>query len=163
MQHGLSDERLEASLLSSGEYIAHHGGTLQGWVIGMYLDLLHRRPSGAEVSGWVNAVAGAMSADDVAYAIATSRKCESMRIADDYLTYLGRAASQSEIRAWISIFSRGFSNEDLIAGFLGSPEYYSAAPRGEGTDTGWILSVYRDVLNRAPTPQELANWLSVLH
>jgi hypothetical protein len=163
MQHGLSDERLEASLLSSGEYIAHHGGTVQGWVIGMYLDLLHRRPSNTEVTSWVNAMAGAMSANDVAYAIATSRECESMRITDDYLTYLGRAASQSEIHAWISIFSRGFSNEDLIAGFLGSPEYYSAASRGQGTDTGWILSVYHDVLSRAPTPQELGNWLSVLH
>src|SRR5207248_1375539 len=39
MQHGLSDEQLEAGFIGSAEYIANHGGQGAGWVTGMYHDL----------------------------------------------------------------------------------------------------------------------------
>src|SRR5262249_47146872 len=67
MEHGFSDERLEAYFLGSVEYISHHGGTPQGWITGMYQDLLQRTPSAAEVDAWVNVIAGGtMTAVDIA-------------------------------------------------------------------------------------------------
>ena len=163
MEHGLSDERLEACFLGSVEYISHHGGTAQGWITGMYQDLLQRTPSAGEVAAWVNVIAGGtMTAVDIAYGFAASRERETMRIANDYATYLGRGASQAEIAAWVNAFIQGYSNENLIAGFVSSPEYYLSPSRGNANNTGWLLSVYHDVLHRTPAQQELDNWLTVL-
>jgi hypothetical protein len=162
MQHGLSDERLEASFLGSAEYVANHGGLGQAWIISLYQQLLNRTPSATEVSNWLAILAGGMSPTDVAFGFAASRERETLRVANDYTTYLGRQASQTEINAWVNLFFQGFRNEDVIAGFVGSAEYYLSASRGAGSNSCWIMSAYRDVLHRTPSTQEQNNWLNFL-
>jgi hypothetical protein len=44
LQHGVTDEQLEANLLSSTEYVTDHGGGGSTWVTGVYNDLLGRAP-----------------------------------------------------------------------------------------------------------------------
>lgn len=49
---------------------------------------------------------------------------------DDYMTYLGRSASDGEIDYWVDQFlHHGSRNEDVIAGFIGSAEYYADAQK----------------------------------
>ena len=52
LQQGLTDEKLETEFLSSTEYIQKHGGAGQGWVIGMYQDLLGRNPDPSGLAYW---------------------------------------------------------------------------------------------------------------
>jgi hypothetical protein len=164
MQQGLSDERLEADFIGSPEYIADHGGTGAAWVRGMYQDLLGRTPSSAEVDAWVKLLSGGMAPASVAYGFAASAEREGQRVRDDYLTYLGRAPSQAEVNAWVQLFTQGdasgrhLSNEDVIAGFVGSVEYYQSPTRGKGDEVDWIFSAYQDVLHRFPTSDEVTAW-----
>jgi hypothetical protein len=158
MQHGLSDERLEAFFIGSDEYIARHGGSGASWIMGMYQDLLGRTPSQAEVNMWVNALHNGMTPQQVAYGFAASDEREGIRIRDDYLTYLGRAARTGEVQGWIYAFGQGFSNEDIVAGFVGSPESYSRT--GGNTDSAlWLIAAYRNVLGRTPSEQDCDAWV----
>ena len=160
MQAGLSDEHLEAGFIGSPEYIANHGGQGAGWVTGMYKDLLGRSPSQDEVNGWVSALNNGEPTTQVAFGFAASPEREGKRVRDDYFRYLGRTPGQSEVDGWVYYFSvLGGTNENVVAGFVGSPEYFSRHG-SDGRD--WLASAYRDVLHRAPGVGEYAYWLSAL-
>jgi hypothetical protein len=130
LQNGLTDEQLEAGFIGSAEYITRHGGTdanglpSGGWVTGMYNDLLGRDPSGDEINGWLQALAGGTSPSSIAYLFATSPEREGLRVTADYQQFLGRTPSQDEVNGWVSAFGHGTTNESIIAGFAGSAEFF---------------------------------------
>ena len=152
---GLSDERLEAGFIGSTEYIADHGGAGQGWVVGMYENLLGRTPAPSEVQYWLTQLAAGESTADIAYGFAASKERESDRVAADYQQYLGRSAPPSEFQYWVNIFLNGGSNEQVIGGFLGSQEYF----QDHGNNiVDWIFAAYHAVLNRLPDQGGLQYW-----
>jgi hypothetical protein len=158
-----SDELVEASFIGSPEYIANHGGTGQAWVTGMYQDLLGRNPADAEVQEWVNALANGASTTAVALGFAASPEREGQRVSTNYQTYLGRAPSAGEVSLWVNLFvNGGVSNEAMIGGFVGSPEYFNNSQKGKGDAATWIAQAYQDVLFRAPSSAEINLWLQVL-
>src|SRR5205807_8606494 len=116
-----SDEQVEASFLGSQEYIAHHGGTGQAWVTGMYKDLLGRTPSTTEVNNWVAVLAAGTPSTVVALGFAARPEREAQRVRFNYQTYLGRAPSADEVTLYVNGFLGGLTNEDLVANFVGSP------------------------------------------
>jgi uncharacterized protein YkwD len=162
MQGGLSDERLEAGFLGSAEYIANHGGTASGWVVGMYHDLLGRDPDPQGLSYWVARLAAGANPADVAYGFAASAERESTRINGDYLALLGRPADPQGLSYWLSAFLAGARNEDLVGGFLGSAEYYLNSGKGHGNKAGWVASAFLDALHRAASADDLLAWSNVL-
>ena len=60
----------------------------------------------------------------MALGIAGSQENNTNLINDDYLHYLGRAADSGGLTYWLQQFAAGATNEDVIAGFTGSAEYY---------------------------------------
>src|SRR5947209_8668091 len=44
---------VEASILGSDEYFARHGNTPESFVTGLYVEVLNRQPSAAEVQNWI--------------------------------------------------------------------------------------------------------------
>ncbi|QVL30723.1 DUF4214 domain-containing protein [Telmatocola sphagniphila] len=151
MQHGLTDEQLEANFIGSPEYIANHGGAGAGWIKGMYVDLLGRSPSASEVQGWVNQLNAGVSTTQIAYGFAASQERESQRIVADYQTYLGRSPSQAEINMWINDFLHGTTNEQVIAGFVSSNEYFQMH---SSNIVDWLFAAFRASLQRAPKTSE---------
>jgi hypothetical protein len=148
MQAGLTDEQLEASFIGSPEYISNHGGQGAGWVRGMYHDLLHRDASDAEVNAWVSLLNSGTQPYAIALGFAASPEREGIRVAQDYADYLGRGASQSEIAAWVDLFiHHGAGNEDVVAGFVGSSEYFQSH---YDNIADWLTDAYRAVLHRLP-------------
>jgi hypothetical protein len=160
MQSGLSTEQLDASFVSSPEYIANHGGVGATWVAGIYQDLLNRTPQDAEVNGWLSS---GLAPYDIAIGIATSIEHEVLRIVHDYTTYLGRAASEADINGWLDAFTEGVSPDDAIAYFVSSAEYYLLPAKGNDNNSDWVGSLYHDLLGRQPSAAELNAWLSVIH
>jgi streptogramin lyase len=141
MQSGLTDEHLEAGFLGSPEYIAGHGGAGAGWVRGMYKDLLGRTPSQAEVDNWVQVLASGVSTTAVAFGFAASSERESNRVTADYLQYLGRNPAATEVAGWVNAFESGAAtNEDVVAGFVGSPEYFQ---KHFGNASDWFASAFQ--------------------
>jgi V8-like Glu-specific endopeptidase len=159
MRQGLSDERLEAGFIGSPEYIANHGGQGEGWVRGMYQDLLGRPAEETGVVYWLGTLAAGVTPAQVAYGFAASPEREGQRITADYLTYLGRPPEPGAVASWVAQFLAGKSNEDVIAGFVGSAEYYNSHGNN---DTSWLRAVYEDVLGRTPAQSEINSWLAVL-
>jgi hypothetical protein len=162
MVGSVTDERLEAGIIGSAEYIANHGGAGRGWVVGMYQDLLGRTPAEEEVQGWLNALDHGVSETTVAYSLAASQEREGIRVRGDYRTYLGRDASAAEVNSWVNAFLAGFSNEDVVAAFVGSQEYYNSNQKGQGNRAVWIAMAYEQILGRTPSADECNGWLAVL-
>ena len=87
---------------------------------------------------------------------------EGQRVRVNYQTYLGRTPSPDEVTLWVNGFLSGLSNESMVAGFVGSPEYYDGVQKGQGSQPTWVMRAYLDVLFRAPSPDEVAGWLQFL-
>jgi hypothetical protein len=156
----VSDEQLEAQFIGSPEYINDHGGRGAGWIRGMYQDLLGRQPSDAEVESWVAFLNQGGSTTTVAYEFAASPEREGIRVRADYQTYLGRGPSDAEVAAWVDAFANHqASNEDVVAGFVGSPEYFA---KHYDNAADWIFSAFNDVLGRNADQATNAAWLNYL-
>jgi len=54
------------------------------------------------------------------------------------------------------------TNEDLIADFVGSAEYFYNPLKGAGSTVGWINSAYHDILQRTPSSAEVSAWQTFL-
>jgi hypothetical protein len=162
MQSGMSDEQVLANFIGSPEFYRHTGGTDSAWVKAIYADLLTRSPSQDEVNRWLQTLAIGTTRFAAAWGFATSAEAEGIVVRNDYQAYLGRQASVAEIAGWVADFQAGVSNELVVAGFLGSAEYYYAAAKGNGADVTWITSLYRDVLHRKPNSSEVNGWYQLL-
>ena len=161
MQNGLSDERLEASLVGSPEYYMHAGNTNKAWVDQMYLDLLNRAADPQGEQAWLTALQNGAQRIDIAYGFAASAEREGIRVRADYQTFLNRSPSQSEVDAWVQQFESGRAvNEDVVAGFAASQEYFL---RHLNNSSDWLLAVYHDILNRSADDAGYAASLAYLY
>jgi hypothetical protein len=79
-------------------------------------------------------------------------------VRDDYFTYLGRTAAQSEIDNWVTDFRNGLTNESLVAGFIGSFEYYNGSTGGKSNNSDWLASAVLDVLQRQANVSDFNMW-----
>jgi hypothetical protein len=114
------------------------------------------------VQAWVDYLSNGGTPYGVAFGFAASAEREGLRVAADYQTYLGRTPTRAETDAWVSVFLKGFRNEDVVAGFISSPEYYRSSTKGKGDKTDWVFAAYHDVLQRTPTNAELVALLAYL-
>jgi hypothetical protein len=95
----------------------------------------------------------------VAYTFATSDEYFTTLIKNDYLQLLKRSPSAGEINGWVSLLRQGTTDEQVLAGFAGSAEYYQ---RAGGTDHAWLDALYHDLLGRAADDAGVSQWLQAL-
>jgi phosphatidylinositol-3-phosphatase len=138
MQNGLTDQQLEAGFIASDEFYATAGkqnpnlSPDAAWVNAVYQLLLGRAPDQTGSSYWNGQLASleasgqtaVQARTQVAVRIAESQENNSDLINADYFHYLGRTADQGGLQYWLGQFANGATNEDVIAGFTGSAEYY---------------------------------------
>jgi hypothetical protein len=125
MQNGLSDQALQASFVASDEFYAKAGGTNKAWIDAVYLKLLGRPADSSGETFWLGKLASGLTRSEVALLIANSAENDSLLIAADYQHYLGRAPDASGLAYYLNLFDKGTSNEDVIADFTGSTEYFN--------------------------------------
>jgi hypothetical protein len=80
-------------------------------------------------------------------------------VSEDYSQLLHRTPSAAEVSSWVALMKNGLSDEQLLAAFISSPEYYMLAG---GTDQAWVEALYRDVLGRAADGAGEAAWVGRL-
>jgi hypothetical protein len=131
MFNGLTDQQLEAGFIASDEFFANAGGTDLDWVDDVYMLLLGRAADASGASYWTGQLSSLESMESavqarsqVAVRMASSQENNSNLINDDYQHYLGRPADPQGLQFWLQQFAAGKTNEDVIAGFTGSAEYY---------------------------------------
>lgn len=121
---GLTDQQLEAGMVSSEEFFHAAGGTNSAWLDAVYKLLLGRAPDAAGLAYWPKQLSAGETLSTASEQIAGSAENNTQIISDDYFHYLGRAADSAGTDYWLAQFAAGKTNEDLIAGFTGSQEYY---------------------------------------
>ncbi|MGH7140241.1 MAG: DUF4214 domain-containing protein, partial [Pirellulales bacterium] len=124
MQNGLTDQGLQAGFVASNEFYLKAGGNDKAWVDQVYRNLLRRPASSGDETYWTQQLAAGMSRGEAATLIANSNENDSQFIESDYESYLGRAPSQTDLNFWLQQLNDGETNEDVIADFTGSAEYY---------------------------------------
>jgi hypothetical protein len=103
--------------------------------------------------------------EQMAMAFLTSSEYRANLIRGYYEQFLGRAADDPGLQAWLNMMASGARDEDIMVDFLTSPEYYA---KNGGTDAGFILGLYQDVLGRGVlgnnvSQAEVDYWVGVLH
>lgn len=124
LQAGGTLEQVAAGLTSSQEYFVLHGGTNQGFITGLYANVLNRSASTGEIATWETALDSGASRASVAVAFLASREYRTNLVQNDYATFLLRAADPGGIAFWINALNAGAKDQEVLAAIFGSPEGY---------------------------------------
>lgn len=76
-----------------------------------------------------------------------------------YRQYLGREGEPNGLRGWGDLILSGVPLGEIKAGMLGSTEFFDTAANNPAV---WVDQLYRRVLGRAATPQEVHHWVGEL-
>jgi len=174
---GVSGNSMVEEIAASETYYALAGGSAADFMAHLYEDLLNRPPTSAELAtdaGLMkeiqagsaaarlaiaeNVVSGAeFRADEVTsfFANYMHATCKEL-LAEECTSTLGTPTA-TQLSAALDALSTGMTEEDIIAGILGSDQFY--ANQGS-TQTGLIKGVYQDLIGRPPTNAEISSALA---
>ena len=122
LQQGATLEQVAEGIVSSPEYFQVHGGDNQGYILGLYNQVLGRTPSAGELDGWLNAMNAGESRMAVAAGFLTSPEYRTDLVESDYNQYLGRPADSLGLAGWLNLLQAGGTDQAVLAGIFGSPE-----------------------------------------
>ena len=117
-------EQVAEGITSSQEYFALQGGTNQGFVTGLYRNVLNRSASDAESAGWVAALDAGIPRPSVSTAFLASQEYRTDLVQSDYMTFLLRPADDAGLAAWVNALNAGATDQQVLAQIFGSPEGY---------------------------------------
>src|SRR5262249_54360618 len=126
-----------------------------------YHDLFGRSSNLAEHLGWAQMLDSGVSRQQVALGLTASDEYRIDRIEQAYTAFLGRSGSSDGPASFLDFLRQGGTAEQLEVLILTSREY--AQGHTDGTVSGFVRALYRDVLHRIPGSDELANWVGFLN
>jgi hypothetical protein len=143
---GSNTTGLQSQLLASAEYFARSGGTTEGFVTAVYLDVLCRTPDAADLGYWTQRLNNqSLSPQQFALNVLESPEGRADQVTMYYNSYLRRNPEASGQGYWSTrlgqnlYLDRNFGavvgnpnvsgNRDfeLMGNFLGGPEYFQKA------------------------------------
>jgi hypothetical protein len=140
-QAGLTDQQVLAAIVSSPEFFPTSGAGSSNatWIAKIYTDLLNRSSANDNQANqylaYLNSVPTAQTQQarqTVALEILASTEYLSDLVASFYNKYLGRnkpiPANQAdpELVGWVALLKKGATEEQVVAGILGSAEFFVA-------------------------------------
>jgi hypothetical protein len=129
-QNGLTQSNFVAAVITSPEGQGQFAGNSQ-FVATLYIDLLGRTASGAEVTAWVNLLQSGTSRNAVVYGFLNSGEYQWHlavgEVAQVYQGWLGRTAGATEVTAWANLLITGLTLPGFEAAVVTSSEYYARA------------------------------------
>ena len=124
-----TDEQLEALFLSSDEFYANAGGgTDSGWIDALYQAVLGRPADAPGKANWLAALNNGWTRTQIAYFFTDSTEQLSEKVIGYYTTFLHRNPNnQSDVTYWVNAMQNGAHDENVMASFIGSDEYFNAS------------------------------------
>ncbi len=161
-----TDAQVQGSLLASDEFLAVHGGTDQGFVTGVYQQVLGRSPDAAGLAQWTAAYdSGTYTRYQLAEAILASPEAKLTEVARWFQQDLGRTASLDSLKAdpgvaaWANLLEQGVGDDSVHAAIVGSFEYlvdHGANPNSV------VQGFFENLDDRAPSTAEDSAWAGLL-
>ncbi len=135
------------------------------YATGLYRVVLEREGSSAEVSSLSKALLNGYPAPNAVAGFVNSVEYRRWLIADPvngfYPRFLGRQADEGGIQYWLNAMAHGVSEPQVLAGIVGSGEFF--ATQGGGTNAGYVNALYAKVLNRTAGASEVNYYVSRLN
>ncbi|GIG30148.1 hypothetical protein Cma02nite_27480 [Cellulomonas marina] len=128
MGRGMPIQQMESGFIASQEYFLFSGGTIEGWVEALYLDVLGREASPDEVAGWRTAIERGAGRAQVATGFLYSTEHLSTVVGAYYRELLHREADHSGVLGWVRALQAGERSERIVSGIVASPEYRAGVP-----------------------------------
>ncbi|HQU41918.1 MAG TPA: DUF4214 domain-containing protein, partial [Pirellulales bacterium] len=127
--------------------------TAATFVHNLYRELLGREPDATGQSFWVGLdtqLAGAGTAASAQHALVAgflgSPEYRQHLVTGMFRDLLDRAPDAGGLQFWTTVLAAGTDEKNVLAGILGSDEYYADAGK---TASGFVHALYRDLLGRA--------------
>jgi hypothetical protein len=136
LQNGDRIEQVAAAVLGSTEYFAKHGGTNDGFLTGVFTELLHRSavnqsgnaidPVGTDArQGWNQVLNTGLSRYGVVSLIENGQEFQKLNVKDAYTNFLKRSADDEPGgEAFWTAAGQQFGGAQVLAGILGSHESF---------------------------------------
>ena len=124
VQAGGAFEQVAVALVSTQEYYVLQGGTDQGFLTGLYDEVLNHAPSTSALAAWETVLNSGASRATVAAAFLNSQEYRTNLVQNDYMTFLLRPADAGGITFWVNALDAAFTDQEVLAEILGSPEAY---------------------------------------
>jgi hypothetical protein len=131
---GSTDEELTVGLVGSNEYFELAENSVPRFIGNAYLDLLGREPTNTERTSWQAQLSGSTTRAQMAENLVTHDEYRAHAINGLYAKFLHRPPSAVELNAGVQSLGSGATDEEIIAGLVGSAEYAARDP-------GWAARV----------------------
>ncbi len=124
LMNGGTVEQVAAMLAGSSEFFQQQAQrTDAGFVQALFQDALHRPASMAKRQKLVFGLTLVSRQEAAAMLLRTSEH-ETDLVLGDYTQYLRRSAAMTEAGGWVAALRAGLTDEQVIAGMIGSEEYF---------------------------------------
>lgn len=134
------------------------GTATENFVEQVYQDILHRSADAGGRAFWTNAInTGQIDRNEFALLIQSSQEGRLALVNDTYQRFLNRNADQGGLAFWSQYLADGHTTVEFQAQIIGSQEYFLI---NGGTNQSFMSAVYRDVLGRTASANEINAWLS---
>lgn len=146
----------------AAKYPGRDISTVYDYIEALYLDTLGRLPETDGMNFWVGQVHNLYDAGNrynVAWAILNSDESRKRIVTIFYWTFLHRAPDDGGLAYWVNQLAQGSRVEDVMAGFMGSWEYF--ANRAGQNPWTLIALFYHEILGREAAPWEVQYWVNV--
>jgi hypothetical protein len=121
--------------------------TPDGFVAQLYRDVLGREGEAAGLGFWNRLLDEGASRAEIVLGFLTSLEYRTNLVQGLYRDLLGREADAAGLNSFVDRLAAGATVEQVKALILGSAEYFQN--RGGGSEAGFLLALYQDVLGRA--------------
>jgi hypothetical protein len=118
-------EQIRAAILGSQEYFLHAGGTINGFLVALYRDVLQRTPDSKGATAFAGALQGGEDRGVLASSILRSAEGEAVLGQTLYARLLHREIDRAGLSAFVNAMVAGLDEQDAVALILASPEYFA--------------------------------------
>jgi virginiamycin B lyase len=137
----------------------------KAFVQSLYVNILGRQGGDDELNIWItNALPFGNAA--VVNGIEQSPEARKHLVETWYGTYLGRPPAPGEVQPWVNLLLQGNTEESVLSGILGSPEFAKRAaqmfPTAATPSEQIVRAYYSLLLHRTAGPQEVNFWVGQL-
>jgi hypothetical protein len=118
-------EQVKALILGSAEYFqTRAGGTEVGFLRALYQDVLGRTIDRVGEASFSLLLGFGRTRATIATLVLNSEEARQILVEDYYQQYLQRTADQAGRDGWVSRLLSGARDEHVLAGIIGSEEYF---------------------------------------
>jgi hypothetical protein len=125
LANGGTIEQAKAQIIGSPEYFQKNGGTNDGFLNGLYHDVLNRAIDPEGQATFSALLANGASTTDVARQILGSTEAQQDLIQAYFQQYLQRPADNEGLNFFLNALQSGARDQDVSAAILGSDEFFS--------------------------------------